>query len=124
RAELHTLKTVLLPQRTGMAVGARMIADAISAHMIDRLDALRVQELARKRLEGHEGPALVEQAISLVRGEMALVLHRVRTLGGEWMHAAMRTEGMIEAIEVRLVRLDELATPGNADEEHGGGDPP
>lgn len=112
RAELDKLKTVLLPQRVGMAVGARMLADEVSWYMLGRIEQLRTQELGKQRLEGHDGPAAVEQALALVRDEMSLVLHRIRTLGGEWMNAAMRTEGMLLAIEARLVRLDTLTTPG------------
>lgn len=112
-AELTKVKATLLPQRVGMAIAARMLADDISWYMLGRLERLRAEDAIAHRLGGDadDAPALVQAVLTLLEEELTHVLDRIRVRSTEWLHAAMRAEGMVQALEARTKRLDELAAP-------------
>jgi hypothetical protein len=105
QAELARLETVLLPQRIGMAVAARMLGDEASWYVLERLDTLRKEGVLEQRLGG----AAAEDVLRLLGDELALLLHRIRVHAGEWMNAAMRMEGKVQALKERMTRLDAIA---------------
>jgi hypothetical protein len=107
QAELARLETVLLPQRIGMAVAARMLGDEASWYVLERLEALRKEGVLEQRLSGS---AAAEDALRLLGDELALLLHRIRVHASEWMNAAMRLEGKVQALKERMARLDAIAT--------------
>lgn len=108
-AELAKLKTSLLPERVGMAIAARILVDEASWYVLERLKRLRAEGAIEQRLEGQASPAQVKEVLALLEEELAHVLGRIRGRGTEWLHAAMRTEGMVQALEARMQRLDEIA---------------
>jgi hypothetical protein len=113
QVELARLETVLLPQRIGMAVAARMLGDEASWYVLERLDTLRKEGMLEQRLGG---AAAAEDVLRLLDDELALLLHRIRVHAGEWMNAAMRVEGKVQALKERMARLDAIAaaTDNNA----------
>ena len=105
--ELARLETVLLPQRIGMAVAARMLGDEVSWYVLERIKALRNEGV----LEQHMGRAAVAvDALRRLSDELSLVQHRIRTQAREWMNAAMCAEGKVQALKERIARLDAIAT--------------
>jgi hypothetical protein len=108
-AELERLRSMLLPQHIGMAVGARMLADEVTRYLLDRVAQLREDGVVARRLETHASDAVTEEVLALMREEMARVLHCIRTHAQDWMLAAMRIEGETEALEKRIARLDAMA---------------
>jgi hypothetical protein len=104
--ELARLETVLLPQRIGMAVAARMLGDEASWYVLERLETLRKEGVLEQRLSG---AAAAEDVLRLLGDELALLLHRIRVHAGEWMNAAMRMEGKVQALKERMARLDTIA---------------
>src|SRR5690349_9994528 len=105
QAELARLETVLLPQRIGMAVAARMLGDEASWYVRERIETLRQEGVLEQRLGG----GAAEDALRLLGDELALLLHRLRVHAGEWMNAAMRMEGKVQALKERMARLDAIA---------------
>jgi hypothetical protein len=112
QVELARFETVLLPQRIGMAVAARMLGDEASWYVLERLETLRKEGVLEQRLGG----AAAQDALRLLGDELALLLHRIRVHAGEWMNAAMRMEGKVQALKERMARLDAIAaaTENNA----------
>jgi hypothetical protein len=104
--ELARLETVLLPQRIGMGVAARMLGDEVSWYVLERLESMR-KEGGLEHCMGSAGAA--ENALRLLNDEFALVLHRIRTHAREWMNAAMCLEGRVQALKDRMARLDAIA---------------
>lgn len=113
QAELARLETVLLPQRIGMAVAARMLGDEASWYVLERLETLRKEGVLEQRMSS---AAAAEEVLRLLDDELALLLHRIRVHAGEWMNAAMRMEGKVQALKERMARLDAIAaaTDNNA----------
>jgi hypothetical protein len=109
--ELARLETVLLPQRIGMAVAARMLGDEVSWYVLERLEALRKEGVLEHRMGS---AAAAEDALRLLDDELSLVLHRIRTQAREWMNAAMCLEGRVQALKERMARLDAIAAGNNA----------
>jgi hypothetical protein len=109
--ELARLETVLLPQRIGMAVAARMLGDEVSWYVQERLDALRKEGVLEHRMGN---AAAAEDALRLLGDELALLLHRIHTHAREWMNSAMCTEGKVQALKERIARLDAIAAGNNA----------
>jgi hypothetical protein len=111
--ELSRLETVLLPQRIGMAVAARMLGDEVSWYVLERLETLRKEGVLEHRMGS---AATAEDALRLLNDELSLVQHRVRAQAREWMNAAMCAEGKVQALKERIARLDAIAAaaPGNA----------
>jgi hypothetical protein len=107
QAELARLETMLLPQRIGMAVAARMLGDEASWYVLERLDTLRKEGVIEHRMGS---AASAEDALRLLDDELALLLHRLRVHASEWMNAAMRMEGKVQALKERMARLDAIAT--------------
>ena len=107
QAELSRLETVLLPQRIGMAVAARMLGDEASWYVLERIDTLRKEGVLEQRLGG---AAAAEDVLRLLGDELALLLHRLRVHASEWMNAAMHMEGKVQALKERMARLDAIAT--------------
>jgi hypothetical protein len=107
RVELARLETVLLPQRIGMAVAARMLGDEASWYVLERLETLRKEGVLEQRMGS---AAYAEDALRLLGDELALLLHRIRVHASEWMNAAMRMEGKVQALKERIARLDAIAT--------------
>jgi hypothetical protein len=105
--ELARLETVLLPQRIGMAVAARMLGDEVSWYVLERLESLRKEGGLEHRMGS---AAAAEDALHLLNDELSLVLHRIRTHAREWMNAAMCLEGRVQALKDRMARLDAIAT--------------
>ena len=106
QAELARLETVLLPQRIGMAVAARMLGDEASWYVLERLETLRKEGVLEQRLGDS---AAAEDVLRLLGDELALLLHRIRVHASEWMNAAMRMEGKVQALKERMARLDAIA---------------
>jgi hypothetical protein len=106
QVELTRLETVLLPQRIGMAVAARMLGDEASWYVLERIDTLRKEGVIEQRLGDS---AAAEDVLRLLGDELALLLHRIRVHAGEWMNAAMRMEGKVQALKERMARLDAIA---------------
>jgi hypothetical protein len=104
--ELARLKTVLLPQRIGMAVAARMLGDEVSWYVLERLEALRTEGVLEHRMGS---AAAAKDARGLLSDELSLVLHRIRAQAREWMNAAMCMEGQVQALKERIARLDVIA---------------
>jgi hypothetical protein len=117
--ELARLETVLLPQRIGMAVAARMLGDEVSWYVLERLEVLRKDGVLEHRMGS---ATAAEDASRLLDEELSLLLHRIRTHAREWMNAAMCTEGRVQALKERMVRLDAIATA--ADSKAAGADAP
>lgn len=116
-ADLERLKSTLLPERAGMAIAARIVADEASWYVVDRLKRLRAEGAIEQRIEGHDAsPAMVKDVLALLEWELTDILVRIRERGTEWFHAAMRTEGMVQALEARMQRLDEMAEQLAAEE--------
>ena len=113
QVELARLETVLLPQRIGMAVAARMLADEASWYVLERLETLRKEGVLEQRLGDS---AAAEDVLRLLGDELGLLLHRIRVHASEWMNAAMRMEGKVQALKERMARLDAIAatTEGKA----------
>jgi hypothetical protein len=105
--ELARLETVLLPQRIGMAVAARMLGDEVSWYVLERIKALRNEGALEHRMSS---AAAAEDALGLLEDELSLLLHRIRVHAREWMNAAMCTEGKVQALQERIARLDAIAT--------------
>jgi hypothetical protein len=105
--ELARLETVLLPQRIGMAVAARMLGDEVSWYVLERIKALRNEGVLEHRMGS---AATAEDALRLLDDELSLLLHRIRVHGREWMNAAMCMEGKVQALQERIARLDAIAT--------------
>jgi hypothetical protein len=106
QVELARLETVLLPQRIGMAVAARMLGDEASWYVLERLETLRKEGVLEQRMSS---AAAAEDALRLLGDELALLLHRLRVHASEWMNAAMRMEGKVQALKERMARLDAIA---------------
>ena len=106
QVELARLETVLLPQRIGMAVAARMLGDEASWYVLERLETLRKEGVLEQRLGDS---AAAEDVLRLLGDELALLLHRIRVHASEWMNAAMRMEGKVQALKERMARLDAIA---------------
>jgi hypothetical protein len=104
--ELARLETVLLPQRIGMAVAARMLGDEVSWYVLERIKALRNEGVLEHRMGS---AAEAEDALRLLDDELLLVLHRIRAQAREWMNAAMCMEGKVQALKERIARLDAIA---------------
>jgi hypothetical protein len=104
--ELARLETVLLPQRIGMAVAARMLGDEVSWYVLERIKALHNEGVLEHRMGS---AAAAEDALRLLDDELSLLLHRIRVHGREWMNAAMCTEGKVQALKERIARLDAIA---------------
>jgi hypothetical protein len=104
--ELARLETVLLPQRIGMAVAARMLGDEVSWYVLERIKALRTEGALEHRMGS---TAAAEDALRLLDDELSLLLHRIRVHGREWMNAAMCMEGKVQALKERIARLDAIA---------------
>ena len=104
--ELARLETVLLPQRIGMAVAARMLGDEVSWYVLERLEELRKEGVLEQRMGS---AAVAEDALRLLNDELSLVQHRIRTQAREWMNAAMCMEGKVQALKERIARLDAIA---------------
>jgi hypothetical protein len=104
--ELARLETVLLPQRIGMAVAARMLGDEVSWYVLKRIKALRDEGVLEQRMGS---AAAAEDALRLLDDELSLLLHRIRVHGREWMNAAMCAEGKVQALKERIARLDAIA---------------
>ena len=117
--ELARLETVLLPQRIGMAVAARMLGDEVSWYVLERLEVLRKDGVLEHRMGS---AAAAEDASRLLDEELSLLLHRIRTHAREWMNAAMCTEGRVQALKERVARLDAIAAA--ADSKAAGADAP
>jgi hypothetical protein len=114
-AEAEKLRTLWIPQRAGMAVGARMMAEDLARHAIERLDALRRDGTVATRLasvtrpiDGNSPSALVEPVLGMLHDELTLVLGRIRMRGAEWLNASLRLEGKLHALEQRGLRLDAI----------------
>jgi hypothetical protein len=105
--ELARLETVLLPQRIGMAVAARMLGDEVSWYVLKRIKALRNEGALEQRMGN---TAAAEHALRLLDDELLLVQHRIRAQACEWMNAAMCLEGRVQALKERIARLDAMAT--------------
>ena len=106
QAELARLETMLLPQRIGMAVAARMLGDESSWYVLERLETLRKEGVLEQRMGDS---AVAEDVLRLLGDELALLLHRLRVHASEWMNAAMRMEGKVQALKERMARLDAIA---------------
>jgi hypothetical protein len=119
QAELARLETVLLPQRIGMAVAARMLGDEASWYVLERLETLRKEGVLEQRLGDS---AAAEDVLRLLGDELGLLLHRIRVHASEWMNAAMRMEGKVQALKERLTRLDAIAA--DAENKAAGADAP
>ena len=104
--ELARLETMLLPQRIGMAVAARMLGDEVSWYVLERIKALRNEGVLEHRMGS---AAAAEDALRLLDDELLLLLHRIRVHGREWMNAAMCMEGKVQALKERIARLDAIA---------------
>jgi hypothetical protein len=107
QVELARLETVLLPQRIGMGVAARMLGDEVSWYLLERLETLRKEGGLEHRMGS---AAAAEDALRLLNDELSLVMHRIRTHAREWMNAAMCLEGRVQALKERMARLDAIAS--------------
>jgi hypothetical protein len=110
QAELERLRTVLLPQRVGMAIGSRMLSDEVTDYVAERVQELRWDSLVEQRV----GKEAAEDTLALVRDEMALILHRLRSRSSEWSRSSMQIEGEVRALEKRIARLDALLADPDA----------
>jgi hypothetical protein len=119
QVELARLETVLLPQRIGMAVAARMLCDEASWYVLERLETLRKEGVLEQRLGDS---AAAEDVMRLLSDELGLLLHRIRVHASEWMNAAMRMEGKVQALKERMTRLDAIAA--DAENKAAGADAP
>ncbi len=119
QVELARLETVLLPQRIGMAVAARMLGDEASWYVLERLETLRKEGVLEQRLGDS---AAAKDVMRLLSDELGLLLHRIRVHASEWMNAAMRMEGKVQALKERMTRLDAIAA--NAENKAAGADAP
>ena len=119
QVELARLETVLLPQRIGMAVAARMLGDEASWYVLERLETLRKEGVLEQRMSS---AAAAEDVLRLLGDELGLLLHRLRVHAGEWMNAAMRMEGKVQALKERMARLNAIAA--DAENKAAGADAP
>jgi hypothetical protein len=119
QVELARLETVLLPQRIGMAVAARMLGDEASWYVLERLETLRKEGALEQRMSSAPD---AEDVLRLLDDELGLLLHRIRVHASEWMNAAMRMEGKVQALKERMARLDSIAA--DAENKAAGADAP
>lgn len=112
--EAEKLRTMWIPQRAGMAVGARMLAEDSARYVLERIEHLRREGVVARRLtvardmEPDAGAALTEPVLGMVHDELTLLIHRIRARGAEWLNASLRLEGKLHALEQRGLRLDAI----------------
>ena len=102
-----------------MAVAARMLGDEASWYVLERLETLRKEGVLEQRMSS---AADAEDVLRLLGDELGLLLHRLRIHAGEWMNAAMRMEGKVQALKERMARLNAIAA--DAENKAAGADAP
>jgi hypothetical protein len=123
QAEADKLRTLLIPQRAGMAVGARVVAEELAGLVRGRIDELRREGTVAVLLEpvtAHGDTPVTatpaDQVLGMLHEELMRLVSRIRMRHSEWLEGALRLEGEFHALEQRIRRLDGMAIAVGAQE--------
>ncbi len=120
-SEAHRLRSQQIPQRMGMAVGARLLAEDIGREALGRIERARESGALSQWMEGQNGD-LGEALAGLLREEMALVVGRLRNAARKWADDSLVLAARVEELEEPSSLLPTpLPRPGTNGHANGAG---